>query len=274
MSYILVATDFSAIADNAANYACAFARAYKQDVILVNTYTVPIAFEAIPMQVIPVDEARQWAQEKMTACVRDLKEKFLGVAVAGRVEYGDMTEVLKLLAGELSEPMLIVVGNSTHGEGPHWLDSNMMESFRVLKVPVLAIPPAASFKLVSRICLAFDNQIAGTKNALFQLEEIVRLAGASLDVLVAEADVQDRDNMPDVDQSVVEELKHLGPHYHYQYQITIEKMATEFVKEQKTDWLAVIPRHHSMITSLFHKSHTLALARLMDIPVLALHEQH
>jgi len=47
-----------------------------------------------------------------------------------------------------------------------------------------------------------------------------------------------------------------------------------FVDKHGVDLLVMIPRKHSMLSSLFHESNTQRMAFHTHVPLLALHEEH
>ena len=61
MKTILMATDFSPAALNAANYAADMALAINADMLLLHVYQIPVTFSEVPVAVNPED--MQWNAE-------------------------------------------------------------------------------------------------------------------------------------------------------------------------------------------------------------------
>ena len=59
MKTILVATDFSAAALNAANYAADMASTINADILLLHVYHIPVSYSEIPVVVTPDDLMRE-----------------------------------------------------------------------------------------------------------------------------------------------------------------------------------------------------------------------
>jgi nucleotide-binding universal stress UspA family protein len=63
------------------------------------------------------------------------------------------------------------------------------------------------------------------------------------------------------------------PVYHFIESENIDESIHQFVIENQMNWLVVVPHKHSFFEGLFHKSHTKAMTRKLQIPVISLHEK-
>ena len=84
MSVIIAATDFSETGDNAVRYACSLANDHNASVVVVHSFIVPIAFSDTPMPVMPIDDSREIAEERMKKELNALKGLFPEVKVVGK----------------------------------------------------------------------------------------------------------------------------------------------------------------------------------------------
>jgi nucleotide-binding universal stress UspA family protein len=273
MPFIIAATDFSEVAENAIQYACKLAAAQNAQVNIIHSFIVPVMFSDIPMPGSMINDAQNDAESQMNSLVEDLSASYPQLTVRGKVIYGDIINAIEEYTEEYKDPWMIVVGNSIASESSTWPDSTLIDAFRNLKYPVLAVPPAASYRSIRNICFAFDNKHNGNDKALKQLAAISQNVHAELHVLNAQPDVHNQDNNTDFDENAKKLLEPVKPRYHVLYESNNVDQAIEtFIEQNNMDWLIMIPRKHSFFEGLFHKSHTKSVAHHSHIPILALHE--
>ena len=273
MSLIIAATDFTEAGNNAVQYACRLATTQNAEVVIFHAYVVPVSFDEMPIQVMPIEDAKNIAEDNMDSIIKEMKSQFPDTEITDKIGYGDIIDNLEEYSTGSAQPWLIVVGNSNTGTSANWLDSNMIQAFHKLKCPVLAIPPNVVYKSINRICFAYDNVYIGAENAITQLEDIVTSINAELHIVYTSPDVMNRDNIPDIESNIKTLLKRLTPKYHIIFDAIIESEIPNFIAAHRIDWLIVMPRHHSFFENIFHRSHTKAIAHSINIPLVALHSQ-
>ena len=270
MPVIIAATDFSAAGNNAVRYAHSLAAAYSCSLHIVHSYVIPVAYGDTPVPLVPIDDGREIAEEGMGQLTKQLAP---GTEVLTHITYGDITDALQEYT-EKVQPWIIVVGNSSDEDTRFWLGSNLISELKDLPYNVLAVPPTATFQPVKNVCLACDFKQVTDVFPAADITGIVQATGCTLHVLNV-----DHDNkhfaldMPLNAELIHQHLSSVDPQYHYIDNDDVETGVTGFVEEKGMDWLAVIPHKHSFFEGLFRKSHTKALARMSNIPLLALHEQ-
>lgn len=269
MSLIITATDYSAIGNHAVRYACKLATDYNADIEIVHSYSFPVIFSDVPVPAELIEETQNDADEKMQQLVALLTVEYPGIKISGKVAYGDLENTVE--TGN-KNPWLLVVGDDTTGNESLWAENPLSDILHAHKCPVLAIPPDAEYKPLNKICLAFDNKHAGNDMAMVQLRELTLKLAASLDVVHARTDVMVRENIPVIDENVVNLLADASPRYHIFYNVVVDDAINKFAAENDIDVLAIIPRQYSFFEGLFHKSHTRSLTRTAHIPIMALHE--
>ncbi|MES2704638.1 MAG: universal stress protein [Bacteroidota bacterium] len=272
MPLIIAATDFSAVADNAVNYACDLATTRGADVLVTHSYVFPVMFSDLPLPASLITEAQTDAEDHMRRLTAQLQAAYPQIKIKGQVDYGDIINTLSDYGKENKTPWLIVIGNSVAGEKATWPENTLVDALKKLKYPVLAVPPAATYQPVKNICFAFDNRHKDNDNALTQLTAIVSGLGASLHVLHAQPDPANSGGAVEIDGRAKELLGAVDTVYHVVHETNIDDSIQEFISGSNIDWLVLLPRKHSFFEGLFHKSHTKAIAHHAQIPILALHE--
>ena len=273
MPLIIIATDFSSIAENAANYACQLAVAQNARVTIIHSFVFPVMFSDIPLPATLINDTENDLDTQMKKLVDNLKMSYPGLDIQGVVIDGDLINALDDYTQINQEPWLVVLGNSNTGEYSTW-ESNAIAAFKHLKYPVLAVPPDVKYKPVKKICLAFDNKHEGNDVAFTQLRDIALALNAQLDILNAQIDVENRDNIHTADDQTQKILAPANPHFNTVYETNIDNAIEDFIGKNNIDWLVMIPRKHSFFEGLFHKSHSKAMTHRTHIPLVALHETH
>lgn len=270
MPFIIVATDFSAVSDNALKYACDMALAQAADIVLLHTYAVPLALGDMAVT-LPISDFKDDADKGMGKQLAEIRQQYPQINFRAEVIYGDLIDAINTFTTE-EQPVMVVTGNSYTPDNPAWMDATLLEAFRHLRFPVLAIPDDVKYTQVRKIGFVYDNVLKGSKNALAQLARLVQLTGAELHVFYAQTDVHTQDNNSEINAEAREILAVANPLYHYAYESNVDDSILTFVGKYQIDWLVVMPRRHSFFDSLFHKSHTKAIVSTALIPVMALHE--
>jgi len=273
MSHILVATDFSGVADAAINYACKLAGDFGTSVTVLHSFIIPVTFSDTPMPVMPVDEGRDIANERMQELVNRLKVEFPEVAVNSKIMFGDITDCLEEYAEENS-PWLTVLGNSGAGDAPLWLGSNVLSVLKNLKTTVIAIPPDAIYKKPEKLCFACDFKNIADHLQTELLTQLVSQTGAQLHVL--NVDYENNNYTAETPLESTElhtALSAVQPVYHFVEKENVEEGIIEFIEANQLDWLIIVPHKHSFFESLFHKSHTKAIMKMVHIPLVSIHEK-
>ncbi|MBL7717959.1 MAG: universal stress protein [Flavipsychrobacter sp.] len=274
MSTIIAATDFSSIGENAVRYACQLAKQHNASLVVVHSFIIPIAFSETPMPVMPIDESRDIAEDRMKKELNELKRAFPEVNMVGKIMYGDIVDCLKEYIEEEGAPWLIVLGNSGTGEEASlWLGSTALSALKNLDHPVITIPAGCSYTEVKKICFACDYKHVTGHLPTQHLLELVNNTGAELHVL--NIDHNDQGVTPDTPLETEELRNYLAPahpQYHFVDSSNTDEAINAFVEQNQMDWLVVIPHKHSFFEGLFHKSHVKAMVRMSHVPIVALHE--
>ena len=273
MPLIVAATDFSLNSENAANYACQLALAQNAQLTIVHSFVFPVMFSDIPLPATLINETESDLDAQMKKLVGTLKLSYPTLDIQGIIADGDLVNALEDYSKKTQTPWLVVLANGNTGDYSTW-ESSMIDAFKNLKFPVLAVPPGATYKPVKKICLAFDNRHTGNSLAFNQLKDLSLALNAELQVLNAQPDVLTRDNLTVIDEEAQNILAPASPHFHVVYDANIDLAIEAFISKNNIDWLAMIPRKYSFFEGLFHKSHSKSVTHNAQIPVVALHETH
>lgn len=156
MKTIVVATDFSPAADNAAHYAADMAMFMQADLLLLNIFEIPISYYELPvaMNSGQTVEVEQRMLGKVNA---ELERRIVGkINIRTEVRVGSFFEELKAVC-ELVKPYTGVLGSQGTTAAERLLfGAHTAHAMQNLHWPLIAVPPHVTFSSVKKICLACD----------------------------------------------------------------------------------------------------------------------
>lgn len=273
MKIILAPTDFSEIAGNAIDYAVEIAVCSNAKIILFHVYHVPVVPSEIPIM-MPVDEIERDSMESLKKIERKIHQKHGSkLIIECHCKYGFPVDEINFFAEE-NKIDLIIMGM----EGTGYLTEKLIGSIttsliRKAKCPVLAIDKEVRFKNIKKIVLASDYGEIKNKSILAPLKEFAHLFKAHVYILNVARELE---IIPSVSKAVegikldhlMEEINHS---FYYAKNEDIIEGINDFVEEKQIDLVAMIPREHATIQSLFIEPNTKRMAFHTKVPLLALH---
>ena len=261
MMTIIVPTDLSQVADNAARYAAQMVKGnYDVNLILYHVYENESDKETAG---ILLEKLKEELQSKHFAKVETRME-----------EGGDLIDCLEKLARH-SDAQLIVMGITGKSKLEQvFLGSNTLKITERNVCPVLIVPPTAQFFEIKNVCLLSDfKDVQGSvpdapiKNVLNLFRPALHIVNVNSEhyVSLTQEFMAERSRMLEMFQGYKPEFYFIG---------TFDLLDTvqTFVADKNIDLLITIPRNHSFFGSLFKTSNTKRLVYESTIPILAAHE--
>ncbi|MFY9308217.1 MAG: universal stress protein [Bacteroidia bacterium] len=272
MKTILVPTDFSDAATNAAEYAAHLAKDMNANIILFHTYHFPTPVSEVPVMVISPDELQEENEtllkeyaarlEKKTGVRADYRAK-IGLAADEIIQEGVAADLIVMGmrgAGKLSEALIGSIATSV---------------LRKSQVPVLVIPERASYTRPEKIVFACDYDPRTNMHKLIVLKELLKTFKAKLYVL----NVKKQKETVSVEEAVAgvkleNELYDVEHVYYFPESDDLVSGINEFVNSHKADMVVTIPHVYTFFDRLFHKSISKKMAFNIHVPLLALPDTH
>lgn len=281
MKKLLVPTDFSAPAENAANYAVSLACTLEADIVLC--HAIP-SQEAAPTPsqlawpMLNEQQLRDETEGSLIAAVNQLLEsgchnqKTYCPKISFHYDEGKVADVIEKFVKELV-PDLVVMGLTGASHLVQLaLGSNSKRMIDVASRPVLYIPFSSSFVPYRKIIFASDLQ-SDNLDALKHLVSIASPFGAEILVYhvsnyktraLEEQHQLDRD----FQDGVIAKLEYKHVKYYSVWHDNVDS-ALEWMRNQDgVDLLAMVHRRHNLMGMLLHGSHTQRSSRLSPIPLL------
>jgi nucleotide-binding universal stress UspA family protein len=274
MKTIIVPTDFSAVSINALHYALNMAKEIGASVTLFHAYQIPVSFSEVPVVTITMEEMQSQTDKKMNELKNSVEHISSGeVAIHIKNALGDTIEELENLC--IAEDVFSVV-MGTRGAGAMevlFLGSTTLSAINQLKVPVMIIPPGATYRPIKKLGFACDYSQVADSTPIREIRELCQTFRAELKVL--NVDYENRKFTPEVPISLTkvhELLDPLDPEYHFIDDPNVEDGINKFAETHGIDMLITIPKKHRLLDNIFRKSHTRKLALHAHVPIVAIHE--
>jgi len=280
MKNILVPTDFSATAQNAARYALQLAgQLGAAKVILYNAYQAPLMIDPMvpAVQLLDEEQLRKSSQEALDK-FKLLLTPFCppNCVLETFCEYALLNNGLDS-ACITNDASLIVMGITGGGLLEEKLiGSNTVSVSKHSKTPVIIVPRNTQFAPVKSVMLLSDFDKADKTIPLKPLQRIVEETKAKLLVFNME-EPPDEDafmypsKMMGESYAVHTLLQDLHPEYHFSPNKNYVEAVNNFALEHQIDLIITIPKKHSFFESLFSTSHTTKLAFHTHVPLMVVH---
>ena len=279
MKTILVPTDFSATAKNAARFAIELAKQIQaQKIILYNTYQSGFSVVADPM--IPalgaldleaIKEGSSEALDNFKAELIDYANESITLETVS--EFALLTDGIIELA-KTQKVDLIVMGITGGGAlQENLFGSNTINVAKHINIPVLIIPQNATFTKFDKVLFACDFDKVVESTPVKPIRQLLDLTNAKLFVL--HVDNSSKERLPDIKfESLMLDTLFAGnhPEYHFADKGDFTERINEFVVEKEIDLIITIPKKHGLFDNIFNRSHTKMLAFHSHVPLMVIHD--
>jgi nucleotide-binding universal stress UspA family protein len=270
ISTILVPTDFSATAHNSGRYAAEMARHLgARRIVLYNAYSIPLATE-MSWAILQTEELQRASADNLAAFKQQM-EQWAGadISIDTISDFGFLQERIGDIVAETGA-QLIVMGITGGGKMKEVLiGSNTTHIIQHVAVPVLIVPPDASYKPIEKIGWACDYKDVAHTTPAEDIKQLLLQLKAKLVVVHNDEDPKAFDPERIHNNVLVAELfKRFEPRFVYKAGEDFTQAIDEFIAEEHIDMMLVVPKQHGWLERLFHRSHTTRLAFHSHVPLL------
>ncbi|HMQ75830.1 MAG TPA: universal stress protein [Flavobacteriales bacterium] len=269
MARLLLPTDLSDNALNAAVYGIRLMGVEQGHFTLLHTFLVPAFDPAMDLSVdMAIVDAAQEGLARFATRLRDMVH--LGGAVLDhRVEHGELPNVVDRLVRELGIELVVMGTQGASGLEETLLGTNAADVIRRSKAPVLAVPAHADYRDPRRIVVADDG---GTlePSTVHPLLNIARWHRAELTIVRGVPEGVDASTLP---PSPLDDLLGAVPRsMHYLSEDNLVTALNDLVDQLEADLLVLTHRHRTVWSDLFHRSTTAHMAMHTQVPMLVLEQ--
>lgn len=274
METIIVATDFSAVSNNAAEYAAQLARYFSARIVLVNAYPFPPANYEMGFSLPVVSAIKESSEERLEQLKNELCERH-GCEFGMRwvAEMGAPYDVIESVARQENAD-LIVMG-ITGEAGPlkeHLMGSTALKVARSVNIPTFIIPQDVKYRRISKISFACDLDHTEETDLIYVARYFCKVFDAELEIV----NVEKPDEEITVEKArtnffVERKLEHVNHRTVFITGRNVGKELEEYFSMHQTDLVMLNPKKHNVFYYLFHNSITSELAFHLHMPILAIH---
>ena len=287
---ILVPVDFSSFSLNAACYAADVAKQKGAEITLIHVYfnpiTNPISYDHFYAFPANVAETLSEIVENAEALMKEFKEKLYSYMVAHELSAIQMkTEVIGGIAEEAIIDFaesggydLMVVGIHGKESAENWFGSFMTEIINKSRIPVLAIPGNASYKMSMFKRLMYATNF--DKSDGMAVRKLVEIA-KPLETHISIVHIDETSDNPFINYDLAHfKEKYIGDlgKVEMDFDLIVNKNRARgienYIQDKEIDIIAVTSHKRNIITSLFKPSLTRELLFRLGIPILIFHPKN
>lgn len=264
MKRILIASDFTNIANNAMMYGLELAKLSHRNVVLFHLYkpSKSVAHSLAGPQII--DQLVEKKRTEVALLAAKLQAEFR-IEITPIVTTGEFLESINEVI-EKQDCGLLVLGMPEKSIEQELLGNITTEAIFELKLPVLAVPEFAKFEGMTNILYACDVTRGIHAKVLATVKEYAHQLNANVHIFsVGKADIQAKDA-----EHFATELE--GVTYDYknvQAESVIQAIKTE-AESIHADLIIMTPHKYSFWESLVHRSKTRIMASNGKTPLLSI----
>lgn len=276
MRTILIPTDFSATAKNAANYALEMAKQIGvTKVILYNAYQVPVTVDpAMPvMQLMNMDELKNISETGLQTLKKELVTE-TGIEIETIGEFAVLPTSIEDVCTRTSADLIVMgITGTTSSIEEIFIGSNTTSVVKHTKIPVLIVPSNFTYQPVKEILLVCDFKKVAETTPVEPMKKILKDVGAKLLVLnVSSSKNEQREEVTKEKEFLDRLLQEFHPEYHFINSDDFTEAVNNFSAQNMVDMIITIPKKHGFFESMFRRSHTKQLAFHTKVPLLCIHE--
>ena len=270
MKKIILATDFSPVALNAANYAAELATAIKADLLLVHTYFLIETYSIVP-SIVTAGELEYDVNMSMDELKKELVKKHSSLNIKTVVRRGTLINELKQLCEEI-KPFCIVMGSQGASATDYRLfGSQTVNAMKDIHWPVIAVPGTATFSNFKNIGIACDLEYGIDHIPSEDIKSITSEFHASLHILNASSGKAGKTKIIEEASVLMDELSPMHHQFHFINEENDDKGIMDLVEKINIDLLIVLPKKHTLFEKWMNKSHTRKIVLNLNVPVMGLH---
>ncbi len=274
MKKIIAPVDFSETSENAAVFAGSLAAFYGADLWLYHAYEINIPVSGFDFPYVNTGEMQEAADYELEQFRQKVQSALrTKINIHTKAENNSLTDGLIAICNEIETDMVVMGLSGKNALAKLVVGSNTIRTIQQLTYPVLVVPPKATFVPVRKIGFACDYEKVIETTPVEPLKKLVRDFNADLFVLNIIF------NESDVSEDTFKESKYINSllkEFKPVYQTILSNDVTEginwFAKEQKLDWIVIIPKKHNLVDKMFSRSKTKDLLFHTLTPVLCMHE--
>lgn len=276
MKTILVPTDFSSTAKNAAMYAINFAKQLKYErIILYNAYQAPLTTDPDIAMINTVDITELEKSSKTNLeNFKMLLKPYCDASVTLDIisEYGAVTYDINEIC-KSNEVDFIVMGVTGVGKVEETLiGSFAIDVARRSEVPVIIVPPDATFTKIEEVMFACDFSKVVETTPVDSIKKLLDASEAKLFVVNIDHNNKRFNSDTPFESLMLDTLLYdYKPEYRFIDDPDFVEGINKAALDKQVDLIITIPKKMGWFEGLFKKSRTKMLAYHSHVPLMVVH---
>lgn len=269
MKKIIIATDYSAEAENAADFAGAVAAEQGHELILFNYSEISFHVLNARASGSAIDEILEIYHANLSNAARALSKKY-NVKVTPHLATGNFYESLVACINQF-EAAAVVMGMANKSVEQDLLGNTTTSTIHKLQFPLLAIPITTQYHGIHKILFACDMEKGVEDKVLENVHEIATAFGATVEVFYVKDKIEELQEEEEAEHASIDKT-FAGINYYYkniQSRKIIDAIQDE-IKEMSSDLIIMSPYKYGFWDSIVHRSKTRMMASGNNVPLLSL----
>lgn len=274
MKQILVPTDFSKTASNAAIYAACLAKDTGAKLTLLHSYNMPVPIAEAPVIIMSPEELEKLCQEKLDMLKKEIQEK-CGVTTECILTLGFAVEEIEIKAREIKAD-LVVMGMKDSGRIAEFIiGSTATGVMGKAKQPVMIIPDGAEYRRLEKIVFACDYKEVSSGSYLNIVKDIATLFNSKV-FIVNLVNPSEEINVDTATEGMKLEMNfgEINHSFYFPKGEDVVDGITAFMEIHGADLVVMMHHKHNMVYRIFHESKTKRMAFHTHVPLLNLADKN
>lgn len=271
MKTLIIATDFSKEAENAAEYACAAAQYLNTNAVLFNSFAIPLHVSNARLPASVFNELLENNDLLLKKRSLELSEKY-SIKVDYESSFLRLNDELEVLFSKYDASM-VIMGTAAHSLGQDLFGNTNTSSLLKLRFPVLAVPMNAVFKPIKKILFACDVLRGINIKILEDVKSFAKIMDAEVELFHVQnklRNLSDSKKINDRTDQINESLEGIDHSYKpLESDAVIDEIKNE-IAHINADLLIMVPQRYGFWKSLVHTSKTRIMASQSKIPLLSI----
>ncbi|HEX6432418.1 MAG TPA: universal stress protein [Niastella sp.] len=268
MKKIIIATDYSAEAENAADYAGAVASEQGHELILFNYFEISIHVLNARASGSAIDEMLEIYQANLNKAALALSKKYT-IKVTPHLATGNFYESLVACINQF-EAVAVVMGMANKSVEQDLLGNTTTSTIHKLQLPLLAIPITTKYHGIHKILFACDMEKGVEEKVLENVHETATAFGATVEVFYVKDKIEELQGAEEEHDSIDKSFAGISYYYKNVQSRKIINAIQDEVKETNADLLIMAPYQYGFWDSIVHRSKTRVMASGNNVPLLSL----
>jgi nucleotide-binding universal stress UspA family protein len=277
MNSILVPSDFSGTARNAARYALSLAKQMgTKKILLYNAYQTPVIGDSMApsLAMIDMESIQKISEEGLRSQKAELEQlNDIGIEIETLNAFNFLIDGIEAIC-ENSKIDLIVVGiTGASALEEALVGSNTVALAKRTTVPLIVVPANAVYQPIQKVLLACDFKKVIETTPIDAIRNIIGETKAKLHVVHVNHQGDKYSSETEHEIKMLDSLlQGLNPEYAFVENNDFTEAINKYVEDNSIDLIITIPKKHGLFEGLFKKSHAKMLAFHSHVPLMSVHE--